>query len=170
MPPLQLAPALSIAAVMTVGVSQEAVALQKEVDSFKQGSLPFTGGMKPISLRSAAEELTPELSELWAECRFSDWDGYGAAALNAKAVNRTIRFLQQIPSGFPLPELSALPNGDVGLDWDFAPRRTITVSIAASPRLAYAAIDGDEEWSGTVSFLSEIPLSLLATIRRLANA
>lgn len=162
---LNINPALSTAAFLTIGVSPEAQALQEEIRENPGGTVA-----EPFSFQSPSDRLLAELMDLWSECRSDDWDGYGARGLASEAVQRAFAFMNALPAGVELPELSAMPNGDVALDWDFAPRRTITVTVAASPRLAYAAIDGDEEWSGTVSFLSEIPESLLANIDRLANA
>lgn len=151
---------------MTVGVSMEAQALQSE-PSLKGGSV--SGEANPVSYRSVLDELAPELVELWDECHLDDWDGYGARGLRSSAMERALDFLQVFPTSLPAPELSAMPNGDLALDWDFSPRRTLTLTISARPRLVYAAIEGDEEWSGTVSFLSEIPRSLLDTLTRLSQ-
>jgi hypothetical protein len=108
-----------------------------------------------------------ELDELVSEFGREDWDGYGAKAIDLRAVKRAERFLELLPEDLKPPDLMAMPNGDVGLDWDFAPMRTITVLIGAGSRLAYAAIDGDEEWSGTVSFTDTVPERILAAIRTL---
>lgn len=160
-----ITPALQVARFLTMGVSPEAQALQQEIHENIGGT-----AAEPFSYHVPSESLLAELNELWSECRSDDWDGCGASGLQPEAVRRAAGFLSALPAEFDLPELSAMPNGDVALDWDFAPRRTITVTVAPSPRLAYAAIDGDEEWSGTVSFLSEIPRSLLASIDRLAKS
>jgi len=160
-----LSPALQILTCLTFGVSPEARALEQDIRENVGGTVAA-----PCSFPSASDRLLADLSELWSECRLDDWDGYGACALHPQAVQRVAAFLKALPGGVEAPELSAMPNGDVALDWDFAPRRTITVTVAAGPRLAYAAIDGDEEWSGTVSFLSQIPRSLLENLERLTKA
>lgn len=60
-----------------------------------------------------------------------------------------------------------MPDGEVSLDWDLASRRTLTVSIGAHQRIAYAMISRDEERSGTLSFIHEVPESLLHIVNEL---
>ena len=160
---LTMSPPAEMFFLIASGLSQEAKAVERAVSERSQSA-----SLTQSRIPDCSEPLLEELAELFADCCEENWDGYGATALSSKACNRTLSLLKALPIGMPHPELSAMPNGDVALDWDFAPRKTITVTVAGgSLRLAYAAINGDEEWSGTVSFVSVFPLSIKSAITQI---
>lgn len=119
------------------------------------------------SLLSEREICLAELAEIVDECSQANWDGYKAVALDARAVIKAKRFINALPADHPYPEIGALPDGDISLDWDQGPRRSLTVAISPQMRLAYAMINADEERSGTLSFSLEIPKPLLRSIHEL---
>ncbi len=161
---LQISLALAGATALVPGLSPEAKAVEEAIclQTAEQAANPVAEA-KPVDL------LAGELLELWEECREDDWDGYGARGLDPAACSRAMRLLSLLSRHLPLPDLSAMPNGDVALDWDFEPRRSLTVTVSGSARIVWAAIAGDEESSGTVSFVSEFPAPIRSLIERLAR-
>ena len=87
--------------------------------------------------------------------------------LSADEVKETaIRFIQNLPLGFPQPEVSAEPDGHINLEWYRNPRRVLSVSIAPSNRLHWAALIGTESPRGAVRFIERIPKTILDQIAR----
>ncbi len=111
-----------------------------------------------------------ELATIWDECGTSNWDGYGAYPVQSETVNYAYAFIQALPLGFPLPSVSAEPDGNLALDWFQGPYWTITVSISSNSVLYYAALLGDDEPRGSEMFSGEIPDHLLQLIKKVALA
>ena len=77
-----------------------------------------------------------------------------------------IRFIQNLPLGFPQPEVSAEPDGHINLEWYRNPRRVISVSVGPADRLHWAALIGSESPRGSVRFIDRVPESILRCISR----
>lgn len=123
--------------------------------------------------QTAAFSKQPAIDELlttWAECRTPNWDGYDAYPVKAEALNYAYAFIQALPLGFPLPSVSAEPDGHLALDWFRNPHWTISVSISPEGVLYYAALLGNRDPRGSESFLGEISEWLLNLIKEVALA
>jgi hypothetical protein len=77
-----------------------------------------------------------------------------------------IRFIQNLPLGFPQPEVTREPDGHINFEWYRSPRRVFSVSIAPNNRLHWAALIGTESPRGTSWYLDRIPSSILDLIAR----
>jgi hypothetical protein len=77
-----------------------------------------------------------------------------------------IRFIQNLPLGFPQPEVTREPDGHINFEWYRSPRRVFSVSIAPNNRLHWAALIGTESPRGTSWYLDRIPISILDLIAR----
>ncbi len=77
-----------------------------------------------------------------------------------------IRFIQNLPLGFPQPEVTREPDGHINFEWYRSPRRIFSVSIAPKNRLHWAALIGTESPRGTAWYLERIPTSILDVIAR----
>jgi hypothetical protein len=107
-----------------------------------------------------------QLQMLAAECNEPDWDKAGASPIDIDAVINTAAIVRAIPSGFPLPEFAAEPDGSISLDWIESKNRIFSVSVNASSRLAYAWLDGSDRGHGVAQFDGKkIPLRVLEGIR-----
>ena len=133
-------------------------------DDFAQGVI---ADHETISLSKCSDSLVAEITTVWEECQFENWDGYSAAALSPLALYRAICFLQRVPSNIDQPEISATPTGEVTLDWDYGSRRSLTVLIGESPRLVWALLLGDEEVSGSASVFGGFPKSLHEALEKI---
>jgi hypothetical protein len=123
--------------------------------------------------QTAALSKQPAIDELattWAECRASNWDGYNAFPVKEETLNYTYAFIQSLPLGFPLPSVSAEPDGHLALDWYRDPHWTISVSVSPEGILYYAALLGNSDPRGSEPFLGEIPKRLLSLIKEVALA
>lgn len=123
--------------------------------------------------QTAALSKQPAIDELltiWTECRTLDWDGYDAFPVKAETLNYAYAFIQALPLGFPLPSVSAEPDGHLAFDWFHAPHWTISVSVSPEGVLYYAALLGNSDPRGSEPFVSEIPERLLNLIKEVALA
>jgi hypothetical protein len=77
-----------------------------------------------------------------------------------------IRFIENLPLGFPQPDVAREPDGHLNLEWYRSPRRVFSVSIGPNNRLHWAALIGTESPRGTSWFLNRIPISILDLIAR----
>jgi hypothetical protein len=87
-------------------------------------------------------------------------------AISESVRDTALRFIQNLPLGFPQPEVTSEPDGHVNLEWYRSPRRVISVSIAPNNRLHWAALIGTESPRGAVRYIERIPNTILAQIAR----
>lgn len=146
------------------GVGEEAKEIDSSLFQFRQEVFADS-----ISLAQPKAAVFQDLEGLVSECSVLNWDGYGALGLSAKVLTKARAFLSSLPNKHIDLELSATPEGDVAFDWFYAKRHSLTLLIGEQSRLVYAAIDGDEEYSGTASFVDEAPRSILRTLDRLSS-
>ena len=93
--------------------------------------------------------MREKLDEMFKECSSPDWDGFGAEPVEAHLRPAVLAFLDALPTQIPNPSISADPDGEVSVDWDYGPRQVFSVSIGDEGRLAYASIDGKKQVHGT---------------------
>lgn len=123
-----------------------------------------------VSKEDALEDALNRLYDLAAECAEADWDGYGAEAVSQSAVERSERFIRQLPEGLPLPEISVEPDGEIALDWSPTQTQTFSVSIGTTDQMACAWVNGTEHGHVVVSSTNgEIPWRILQKIKRITN-
>lgn len=123
--------------------------------------------------QTAAFSKQPTIDELltiWADCRTPNWDGYDAFPVKERTLNYAYAFIQALPLGFPLPSVSAEPDGHVAFDWFRSLHWTISVSVSPEGVLYYAALLGNSDSRGSEPFLGEIPERLLNLIKEVALA
>lgn len=111
-----------------------------------------------------------ELATTWEECRAPNWDGYDAYPVKEETLNYAYAFIQALPLGFPLPSVSAEPDGYLAFDWFRSPYWTISVSVSPEAVIYYAALLGDSDPRGSELFLGEISKRLLTLIKEVALA
>jgi len=90
----------------------------------------------------------------------------GEMAISQEVRDTAIRFVEALPLAFPQPSISAEPDGHINLEWYRNPRRVISVSVAPSDRLHWAALIGSESPRGSARFIDRIPESILRYIAR----
>lgn len=111
-----------------------------------------------------------ELGDVWEQCRYPNWDGFGALAVCNGTLRDTYEFLEMLPLGTPSPSVGAEPDGSLTLEWHRSPRRTLSVSVSPTGELHFAALFGPNRTYGTEAFFGEVPDSILTLIRRVCAA
>lgn len=119
-----------------------------------------------IPASSPASTLFAELNEVMLDCCRDDWDGHGAKAVSLHAFAAAKRFVESLPTGFPVPTISADPDGCVTFEWRKSPRRVVLASVHPNFQVDYAAIFGAAKHSGSEPFFTEIPETLQNFARR----
>jgi hypothetical protein len=103
------------------------------------------------------EPVREELGAVWEECRHPGWDGFGAAAVSQDSLQNTYILLESLPLGFPLPSISAEPDGQLTLEWYRSPGQTFSVGVDPDGYLHYAGLLGPNRRYGTEAFFGELP-------------
>lgn len=114
--------------------------------------------------------LFRDLEALAAECADSNWDGHGAIGVARETIERAKRVLWALPLGASRPGIGAEPDGQVTFEWYAAPKRTLSMSIAADGSLHYAALFGSSRQFGTETFAGHIPRTILDLVQRVQQA
>ena len=131
---------------------------------------PFVGHRVEIVVRDSesSEELDAEritlrdtLRETWQRCQQPNWDGEGADAISTETHDVACRLLESLPSGTPLPTVSAEPDGQLNFEWYQAPRRLLSASVSSNGTLYWAALIGSEDPRGSCQFVDQVPQTLL---------
>jgi len=118
------------------------------------------------SLGLEAKGVFEDLLKVAEECRFPNWDGYGAAPVMNETFWQAYRFLDALPFGFPAPSVGAEPDGHLTFEWYRSSRRTLSVSVTPEGDLHYAALLGPSKAYGTEPFIGDVPRLILELIHR----
>ncbi|MFZ2629261.1 MAG: hypothetical protein WAX67_10315 [Rugosibacter sp.] len=118
------------------------------------------------SLGAGVEAAAEALRGVEKECSSTDWDGYGAAAIEQETIRQAARFLNVLPLGMIAPSVGAEPDGHITFEWYRSPRRILSVSVSPEGDLHYAALLGYSRAYGTEPFFGEIPSDVLKLARR----
>jgi hypothetical protein len=121
-------------------------------------------------IRNVTEKALGQLDEVRAEASYAGWDGYGALPVDPLACFYAELFLSTLPTTAPIPDVSADPDGEISLDWDFGERRALTVSIGPTGRCTFAWMNGQSKYRGTEWMGDEIPASVAFALSQLARA
>jgi hypothetical protein len=120
------------------------------------------------SLSGNVRRLQSDLAKLAADCAEEGWDGYGALPLSLDSYQHAERFLCKYPRNWPMPHLTADPDGEVSFGWDRgSPQRSFSFSIGPQGRMSFVGILGSEEIHGKAIFGDSIPEVILGPIRTL---
>lgn len=145
-------------------VSREAAAVRRNASSLVERTEQSVAlfGPKAIALS--------ELSQLATECCVEDWDGYGALALDARALRLAQEIIRSLPEELPIPSFSIEPDGCVSLDWMPSRNRTFTLSAGKTDRLPYAWIDGTDRGHAVARLADgQLPSRIVQEIRRICS-
>jgi hypothetical protein len=121
------------------------------------------------AVSGAIENALAELDSVCAGTTQEGWNGYGARRLSADAAYYARLFLQALPPSAPVPEVSADPDGEIALDWQFAPGMALSVSIGAAGRCSFAWMRGRRTYSGTEWVDDDIPTPIADALWQLAS-
>lgn len=108
------------------------------------------------------------LNDISREASVDNWDGYGAKAVSSLARFEAKRFMELLPTSIPMPEISAVPNGDIALEWLGSKRYMFSISLSGQDKITYAGIFGGNEIHGTEFLGDSIPRIIIESILRAA--
>jgi hypothetical protein len=132
------------------------------IDETRKGIFKRCNNAVTLSRNDAIEAIF----EAW-QATDEDWKvNADEVAVSQEAKDTADRFIQNLPLGFPQPEVTREPDGHINFEWYRSPRRVFSVSIAPHNRLHWAALIGTESPRGTAWYLERIPTSILDLIAR----
>jgi hypothetical protein len=120
-----------------------------------------------VTIGRPIEEAVESLLELYKECSQPNWDGYGANPVSKDSVFEALKFIDLIPSSFPMPQVIAEPSGEIGLEWFKDKRLIFAISFSGKNMISYAGIFGSNKIHGTEYFGDTIPPVIIENLRRL---
>lgn len=123
---------------------------------------------RSYSIGIGSTGLLEQLYDVRENCAYPGWDGYDAVPVSQEAYLNAFRFIESIPLEFPVPTVSAEPDGHVTFEWHVSPRRTLSVSVSPEGEIHYAALMGSTKTYGTEPFSGEIPPNILILAIRVA--
>ena len=118
------------------------------------------------SVTLSRNEATEAVFEAWQSTDKAWKLSANEICVSEEVKDTAILFIQNLPLGFPQPEVSAEPDGHINLEWYRNPRRVISVSIAPNNRLHWASLIGTESPRGAVRYVDRIPSMILDQIAR----
>lgn len=109
------------------------------------------------------KDLQEELVDIYKECSVDDWDSYGALPLKEAAFFEAKKFISDMPSWLPIPEVVPEPSGDIGFQWDFGKDKVLVASLSGENIVVYASILGAAERrrNGSDLFNDTIPNEII---------
>jgi len=118
-----------------------------------------------------ARSLLVSLVIAASEAREEGWDGYGGRAVSREVAKAVGRLINLLPVDLPEPDIVPTAAGELAFDWDLARDWTLSASVNADGRIAFAGIFGTARVRGSESFDKaldkELPPLLAAALRRL---
>ncbi len=94
-----------------------------------------------------------------------NWDGAGASSLAKKSLEGACKFVRHLPLDVPIPEVSAMPDGCMTLDWGNA-ESLLTLKFLHTGGYVYAFNSRTKQYSGAVENYEITPV--LEYIRKFA--
>ena len=107
------------------------------------------------------------LMEIYNECSVKNWDGYEADPVSIRSLENAEDFAKTLPTKFPVPEITADPDGEVSFEWYIEPQQVFSVSIGDNNQLSYAGLFGKNKTHGVEYFRDELPKTILENLCRL---
>lgn len=148
-----------------LGVSAESKEVRKQI---RDATLHLEDSVASQGRIAQKRTAIAELVRTVRECAKPDWDGYGADPVRPEAFMEAVRFLGQLPVGLPNPEIEALANGEIALEWHKRIGQSFIVSLSGESMISYAGLLGPgAKAHGTEYFFGEIPAPVLQNLLRL---
>jgi hypothetical protein len=107
-----------------------------------------------------------------ADSAVYDWDGYGAAPVDASAVRHAAQLLREVLLvASEIPQVTIDPDGEVALEWRSSRHRVFSVSVGPSGELTYAGLfDGSKVHGVETRMVDGLPREIRAGIQRVYTA
>lgn len=143
----------------------------RRVSGPEKGTVPSTGTRSPsITLDASFAQLIDRIAEAARSASVPDWDGEGAAPVEASTVEYACLLAGSLPTWVPTPDVSPDRDGDLTLEWDLGPRRVFSVSVRRDGVLHYAGLFGTGKAHGSDVLVSGAPAAVVQNVTRLFAA
>lgn len=119
-----------------------------------------------ITVGSRKRETLEALQAAFSQAQENGWDGYQSSPADINALIYALHFLNQLPSIVSSPEIAIDVDGDVAVEWDFGPRRILSVRVGRDGTLQYSGLVGHATFHGVESLRESIPGNISAGIER----
>lgn len=125
--------------------------------------------LKPVqeTISLDSRDAQSKLRNVFLEATHDNWDGYGARAVNPVTLRNAMRFINALPIGYPQPDVSTEPDGEIAFDWRTGPYKSLSISVGPKDILTFAALINRSELHGVEVFIDEIPSRLKALIKEI---
>ena len=139
---------------------------RKLIDSDDIKHAALSSSRSSISVDVSRAETEKSIVELLNLDKQQDWDGDGVQSVSRDAVVQALIFLQLIPKSLPEPEVTAHPDGEVGLTWAFGRRKVLSVAIAPSGKVSFASLVGYRSLNGKEYIVGKLPQSIALALQQ----
>lgn len=120
-----------------------------------------------ISMYRPVENILCALRDALAEAEEENWDSYGASSGDPKAFAYALMLLLQLPRTIPSPpEVTIDSEGDIALEWDYGPRRIISIRVSGDGTINYAGLLGHTTFHGVEFSRDGVPETVAKAIER----
>lgn len=109
------------------------------------------------------------LEEACGESWEGNWDGYGARPVSEAARYHAEQFINMLPTGIPVPEVSVEPDGEIAFEWHRGRSGVLSVSVGDRGRLTYGGLFGRSKTHGVEYLEDELPETIAAHLRRVLS-
>lgn len=123
-----------------------------------------------VFLRGRVNAALEALNALYREARHPNWDGEDSAPISEVSYAKACNFITLLPPEWPTPHVELDRDGAVSLEWILAPARRISISLAESPKVSFAWLNGSEASYGIDDFSTHIPAGFSVQARRIFGA
>ena len=107
--------------------------------------------------------VLPQIQEIQEQCRFDDWDGYGASRVTDRTIRAASRFLDCLPEGLLTPDATPEATGAISFSWQTAEGLCFSVSVEQE-EIYYAGLLAQEKIHGEISAFSHSKLEKIINI------
>lgn len=89
---------------------------------------------------------------------------------NPGVLSYALMFLNNLSPSIPFPEIALDQDGEIALEWDYGPRKVISIRVAKDGTLHFAWLVGYSSFHGVETLQDQIPDTILIGINRVINA
>lgn len=146
------------------GISEFAQAVSESLDDIRKKVK-----IDNESFGASLTEALKDLDEVALDASVDNWDGYDAKKINKNSYLDAQKFLNNLPVGVCMPEISVHPDGEVTFEWFKKKGQILSLSISPDEEIAYAFRKGLDKEYGKKYFGDDIPETILEKIKKLSS-
>ena len=153
---------MPISLLLPMSLSGAASPIAAYVEEIQRDSREQLGNSHLLGMRGVLDQL----DAVYEDCYLSGWNGNGAKAISHDVLRKARFFLESLPFGMELPQISAEPDGAITFEWYRSPNRTLSLSINPDGYVYYASLFGTSRRHGVDPVLGGISKDLITLINQ----